>query len=686
MEFTERYVSVTGGGAHNGTSPANAWTFDEAVAGYSAGHRLNVKTGNYTCSVANPICRVFSSGAAGTRANPVAWRGYSTTIGDGGVPVFTITDGSFVMSAGYVGVWSAESIKFSSAREQTIWVGADETPLFRNCVIENTYNGNTYVGHALSGADAGDPTVGAGGMRAENCVFTTANATNTTFPSCVHNIKWVSATGCLFQSAGNGIRIIAPVGGLIQNCEFSRVGARAKGTETAIYIYSATSAQKVIANCDFLDYSIAIDYWCDIEMPVITNSMFVKSLYSFKFQKIGGGDVVNHPIFSGNAKLNGNIFERNSLAGLSYNELEMQGGWVTLVEEPTSSTGVLLTNASARSCITGGILSSRNIPIGSNGASDWPTAANVRLSTSYKHGALTGTCAVPTAANVRLGTATDNTTGTCAVPTAANTKLGIAVDNTTGICAVPSAANTRLGVATGTTTGTCAVPAAADVRLSTAVDATVGTCAVPTAANVRHGTAVDATTGTCRVPTAANVRYGTAVDATTGTCRVPTAADVRLSTLVDATTGTCAVPAATDTRSGVAVDATTGTCVVPDADDVRLGVAVDVPPGEGTLVVGSYPVTLPEEASVLSGVEYGNDETPLEGKYVEPDPDHYLTTGAGYGPDGGTDGTATVPEENTVLATAPAYGPGGDTMLGTYIPTAAGRDLTFKNEYGEQRS
>ena len=74
MAFTEKYVTVTGGGLHDGSSEANAWTFDEAVANVSAGDRVNVKVGNHTCTAASTV--------NGTYASPIAVRGYQTTIGD----------------------------------------------------------------------------------------------------------------------------------------------------------------------------------------------------------------------------------------------------------------------------------------------------------------------------------------------------------------------------------------------------------------------------------------------------------------------------------------------------------------------------------------------------------------------------------------------------------------------------
>lgn len=75
MAFTEKYASVAGAGAHDGTSEANAWTMAEAITnGTTAGWRVNFKTGSY------------SQGAAtipsGTASGQIVWRAYNSTIGD----------------------------------------------------------------------------------------------------------------------------------------------------------------------------------------------------------------------------------------------------------------------------------------------------------------------------------------------------------------------------------------------------------------------------------------------------------------------------------------------------------------------------------------------------------------------------------------------------------------------------
>lgn len=76
MAFTEKYVTTVGAGSHDGSSEANAWTFEEAIAApVATGCRVNVKTGTHTLTAARTL-------PSGTSENPIEWRGYNSTIGD----------------------------------------------------------------------------------------------------------------------------------------------------------------------------------------------------------------------------------------------------------------------------------------------------------------------------------------------------------------------------------------------------------------------------------------------------------------------------------------------------------------------------------------------------------------------------------------------------------------------------
>jgi hypothetical protein len=144
VAFTEKYASVAGAGAHDGSSEANAWTMAEAItSGTTAGWRVNFKAGSY------------SQGAAtipsGTVSAPLVWRGYNSTIGDldtlgrnsngtinvTNYPVLTIT-GTLVLGNFQV----LQNFDVTGALSSTLLGGAanDNWSVIR-CKITNTQNG-----------------------------------------------------------------------------------------------------------------------------------------------------------------------------------------------------------------------------------------------------------------------------------------------------------------------------------------------------------------------------------------------------------------------------------------------------------------------------------------------------------------------------------------------------------------
>jgi hypothetical protein len=247
MAWTERYCSVAGGGAHDGTTAADAWTLAEAIAGAAAGHRVNVIVGTYANTT---TARTFAT--AGTTTAPVWWRGYKTAIGDmdgqptttrvagTDIPEITFTTGACTFSGAHQ---FFSNIHFASARTAgaafTISTGAGQK-FVRNRFI-NT--GNNASATAVSNAVA---------AIIESCYFEAhANATNvvafsgagTTVRGCVvsggiNNFSALVSTsiviGCLFKGASaTGINQSAGGAFVVDRCTFYNIPDGIKWTTSA---------------------------------------------------------------------------------------------------------------------------------------------------------------------------------------------------------------------------------------------------------------------------------------------------------------------------------------------------------------------------------------------------------------------------------------------------------------------
>lgn len=111
MALTQRYVRADAAGGGNGTTDTNsggtgAWTLAEALAAYTSGMCVNVRSGTYANTTTD---RTFATN--GTVTAPVWFRGFNATPGDCEAdptlahPQITFTTGRFIGTGAHL-IWS----------------------------------------------------------------------------------------------------------------------------------------------------------------------------------------------------------------------------------------------------------------------------------------------------------------------------------------------------------------------------------------------------------------------------------------------------------------------------------------------------------------------------------------------------------------------------------------------------
>lgn len=146
MALTELYVSSAGGGAHNGTTPADAFSWAEMVtdinAGGKAGNRYNVLQG---AGISRTTTTDTISGS-GTITSPVIIRGYASTIGDAylgrtnqngplittNMPAVTYTTGSLILSGSFL---ILETINLSAANASRSLDLTGNNNIVKSCAV-----------------------------------------------------------------------------------------------------------------------------------------------------------------------------------------------------------------------------------------------------------------------------------------------------------------------------------------------------------------------------------------------------------------------------------------------------------------------------------------------------------------------------------------------------------------------
>ena len=245
MAITEKYVTVAGGGLHDGTSEANAWTFTEALANAVAGDRVNVKLGTHACTTASVV--------NGTYADPIYVRGYVSTIGDlDALPLGTMVGGTDIplvvgtgADIGFRGKWvNLSYIEFEgtsssaapwklhdmgqarSCRFKTTNLNSFNLLTAGDCILQDCYfYGGAGLGNTVWGADC---TV-------INCVFQGINWANIRAVNAKHVVNCLfmdydrpvqgdvyQVTGCTFVNCGIGVNVTPFAhSSIVTSCYFS---------------------------------------------------------------------------------------------------------------------------------------------------------------------------------------------------------------------------------------------------------------------------------------------------------------------------------------------------------------------------------------------------------------------------------------------------------------------------------
>lgn len=256
MAWTEKYVSVAGGGAHNGSSEANAWTLAEAIAAVAAGARVNIIAGTYANTTTD---RTFAT--AGTVSAPIWWRGYNTTIGDIETdntltkPAITFTTGRFLVTGAYQ-IFSHLSISGAHTTAGSGQARCNASVLFYRCRIECT------------SANANGSAFYLDSSTTKSMIVDCSLKANASATQVISNASGndILISGCSITGGGNGITLASTGSSIIKSCVFNNNGGdgiritntgRAFISECSIYsagsdgieITVSTTITGIIANC-----------------------------------------------------------------------------------------------------------------------------------------------------------------------------------------------------------------------------------------------------------------------------------------------------------------------------------------------------------------------------------------------------------------------------------------------------
>lgn len=263
MAFNEKYVTVTGGGLHDGSSEADAWTLTEAASNVAGGDRVNVKAGTYNLTSALGFL------AGGGVTNPIAIRGYKTTIGDQdytGSQRVAGTDIPLIVSNGSSARWYISGNYYHMENIATKNIAAYDFPFqfignygqVRRCQFEST---SKYMSCNFA-RDRID---------VEDCYFKADTGTTALYTCNVHaQGASVFFYGCVFDGGVYGVRRVAEFTSF-HNCIFINQ------TTAAIEGQMYGSASGIVGNTFYNMSGDAIQIRVDTVSPgavAIRNNVF----------------------------------------------------------------------------------------------------------------------------------------------------------------------------------------------------------------------------------------------------------------------------------------------------------------------------------------------------------------------------------------------------------------------------
>jgi hypothetical protein len=245
--MADKYASLAGGGAHDGTSEANAWTFAEAIAApVAAGDIVHFQiSASYTTgSVTLPT---------GTMAAPIIFRAYNSTINDlnnnglnadGTVNTTnfsTLTVTGLITPGPYC--FLENFIVTGAISARLIGSGTVDNFGATQCTFTNTQN------NASAGCVQGDA-----GLRFTRCSFACTGAAHIDVVTCAEGAVF---TDCRFTGTESGEDLVAIDGtGTFTRCVFT-------GTGLIGIRVTTSNGVPFVANCTFYSLGTGIQ-WANV--------------------------------------------------------------------------------------------------------------------------------------------------------------------------------------------------------------------------------------------------------------------------------------------------------------------------------------------------------------------------------------------------------------------------------------